>query len=131
MDLSITTDYFTDRGCPESYLKRIAEADFTHVHWCHQWNTDFIYSECEINQIKKWLAEYGLKLLDLHGSIGPEKNWMSSWEYERLAGVELVKNRMAMVRRLSGDVVIMHVGDIAELALLRKSLDNLHLFVVK
>lgn len=124
----MTTDYFTDRGCSKTYLEKIAEAGFTHVHWCHHWNTDFIYSACEISQVKKWLAEYGLKLLDLHGSVGPEKNWISSREYERLAGVELVKNRIEMVRRLSGNVVIMHAGEVAELTPLRKSLDALHLF---
>lgn len=124
----MTTVYFTDRGFSEAYLGKIAEAGFTHVHWCHHWNTDFIYSACEISQVKKWLAKYGLKLLDLHGSVGPEKNWTSQREYERLAGVELVKNRIEMVRRLSGNVVVMHAGVVAELIPLRKSLDALHLF---
>ncbi len=111
MDLSITTDYAKDKGCPEPYLRKIAEAGFTHVHWCHQWNTDFVYSDCEIEQIGKWLREFGLRLLDLHGSIGPEKSWCSSREYERLAGIELVRNRIAMTARLGGDVVIMHAPE--------------------
>ncbi len=86
--LSLTTDYASSKGCPESALRRIAEAGFTHVHWCHQWNTDFLYGHAEIAQIGRWLAEFGLGLLDLHASAGVEKNWVSAREYERLAGVE-------------------------------------------
>lgn len=106
--LSITTDYATDKGCPEPYLRAIAEAGFTHVHWCHHWNTDFIYSETEIDQIGFWLKDYGLALNDIHASSGQEKSWGSMREYERAAGVELVKNRMEMAAALDGDVIIMH-----------------------
>ncbi|MCE5199455.1 sugar phosphate isomerase/epimerase [bacterium] len=125
MELSITTDYARDTGDPSPYLRDIAEAGFTHVHWCHHWNTDFLYSKYEIEHIMKWLNEYGLRLLDLHGAVGPEKNWYSPCEYERLAGVELVKNRMEMVARLSSDVVVMHLprGPISDS--IRESLDAL------
>ena len=78
MQLSVTTDYFTATGNPGPYLERIARAGFTHIHWCHQWNTDFIYSRFEIAQIKEWLREYGLQLLDLHASHGQEKAWAST-----------------------------------------------------
>ena len=105
----MTTDYAGSTGCPGPKLERIARAGFTHVHWCHQWNTDFVYSQCEIEQIALWLSQYGLKLLDLHGSAGVEKNWTSPREYERQAGVELVANRLQMTARLGGDVVIMHL----------------------
>ena len=125
MELSITTDYANDLGDPSPYLKRIADAGFTHVHWCHQWNTDFLYSEWEVTQIKKWLADYGLQLLDLHGSMGREKFWASPREYERLAGVELVKNRLDMAARLQSDVVIMHIPAWPECDSLRRSLDDL------
>ena len=107
--LSITSDYATGLGCPEPYLRRIAEAGFSHVHWCHQWSTDFLYADCEIEQIAAWLRDLGLQVLDLHGSAGQEKAWGSTREYERLAGVELVANRVEMVARLGGDVVIMHL----------------------
>ena len=42
MALSITTDYAKDTGDPSPYLKRIADAGFSHIHWCHHWSTDFI-----------------------------------------------------------------------------------------
>jgi len=107
--LSITTDYVKDTGCPEPYLERIAAAGFTHMLWNHHWNTDFVYCELEIDQIARWMSVYGLKLNDLHGSCGVEKSWVSLREYERLAGVELVKNRIHMAARLGSDVVMMHV----------------------
>jgi sugar phosphate isomerase/epimerase len=107
--LSMTTDYAGGRGCPEPHLRLIAEAGFTHVHWCHQWNTDFLYGDAEILRIERWLRDFGLGLTDLHGSNGIEKRWTSSREYERLAGVELVENRIEMAARLGSDVVIMHM----------------------
>lgn len=108
--LSMTTDYARSTGDPSPHLRRIADAGFSHVHWCHQWCTDFLYAGCEVEQIAAWLREFGLVLLDLHGSVGPEKNWSSGEEYRRLAGVELVRNRLEMTARLGGKVVIMHTG---------------------
>jgi sugar phosphate isomerase/epimerase len=107
--LSITSDYVESYGDPQPYLERIAAAGFTHVHWCHHWNTDFLYSEPEIAQIERWFAEYGLRLLNLHASQGKEKYWCSFLEYQRQAGVELVQNRIRMAARLGADVVIIHV----------------------
>lgn len=109
VELSLTTDFQGDTGCPETSLRAIAEAGFTHVHWCHQWNTDFLYGPAEISQIGSWLREFGLKLLDLHGSAGREKCWWSGRESERLAGVELVENRLRMTAELGGSSVVMHV----------------------
>ncbi len=110
MQLAVTTDYAKDTGNPEPYLARIAKAGFSHVHWCHQWNTDFLYSRSETEQIGAWLNEHGLRLLDLHASAGVEKKWSSPREYERLAGVDLVVNRIEMTAALGGDVVVMHTG---------------------
>ncbi len=109
MKLSMTSDYVTSQDCPEPYLRRIAEAGFTHIHWCHQWHTDFLYNDSEIAQIAAWMKEFGLGLTDLHASAGKEKNWGSLREYERQAGVDLVRNRIDMTARLGSDVVIMHV----------------------
>ena len=139
MKLAVNTDYQKGTGCPEEYLRAAAAAGFTHLHWCHQWNTDFIYGEAEQEQIKAWLREFGLTLLDIHGSVGPEKNWFSLLEYERRAGVELVANRLEMHAALGGTgVVMMHApaitartppGDVdvirAQTAALRKSLHEL------
>ena len=106
--LSMTTDYASSLGSPLPALERIAQAGFTHIHWCHQWNTDFVYTEPEIEQIKRWMKELNLLMCDLHASAGREKCWYSSEEYERQAGVLLVENRLRMTAELGGDVIIMH-----------------------
>lgn len=109
MLLSITTDYKLDQGNPQPFLRAIADTGFTHIHWCHHWNTDFVYHAAEVEQIGQWLEEYGLQLADVHGSEGREKFWYSPKEYARLAGVELVKNRIDFAARLGGDAVVMHL----------------------
>src|SRR5437867_2440189 len=111
MSLSITTDFARDTGNPEPYLCEIAEAGFSHIHWCHHWNTDFMYCAAEIDQIGVWLKALHLQLLDIHASDGREKNWTSEREYERLAGVELVRNRIDMASALGADAIVMHVPD--------------------
>ncbi len=139
MTLSMTSDYVTTKECPEPYLAQIAEGGFSHIHWCHHWCTDFLYSDFEIRQIAAWLDQFGLQLLDLHASTGQEKNWASTREYERLAGIELVANRIEMAARLSSDVIIMHIpgkrgveaDDNVLQTQLRKSLDFLQPLATK
>ncbi|HTL51893.1 MAG TPA: sugar phosphate isomerase/epimerase family protein [Planctomycetota bacterium] len=106
---SLTTDYAISTGNPEPYLKRIAEAGFTHTHWCHQWNTDFLYGKSELRAIARWLKKYRLVLNDLHATAGKEKSWGSALEHERKAGIELVKNRLDMSAYLESDVIVMHL----------------------
>ena len=110
MDLAVNTCFLSASGSPEEALKAIAEAGFTHLHWCHHWRTDFLYGRAELNQCAAWLRSFGLHLLDVHGSAGQEKCWYSPVEYERRAGVELVVNRIIMLRELEGTgSLIMHV----------------------
>lgn len=139
MNIAVNTDYFEDVNSPELYIKLAAEAGFSHLMWCHQWNTDFLYSKPEIEQIKRWLAEADIKLQDVHGTDGREKCWYSTEEYQRHAGVELVINRMLMLKELDGSgTLVMHpprfnVSDTPEKAALtarravsiRRSLDEL------
>lgn len=125
MDLSVSTDYARDTGDPSPCLRRIADAGFTHVHWCHEWNTDFLYSAQEIEQVRRWLAGCGLRVLDLHGSVGPQKNWASPHEHERLAGVELARNRIEVTARLGADVTVMHIPAQPGCEPLRRSLAEL------
>ncbi len=133
--LAITSDYFQSEGDPQPYLKRIAEAGFTHIHWCHHWATDFLYSKPEVDQIERWLREYGLGLLNVHASHGKEKYWVSQTEYQRLAGIELVQNRIQMAARLGADVLIVHIPTTIPsyaravwLVQIQKSLDELEPF---
>jgi len=109
MDLSMTTDYVTSLGNPEPYLRRIAEAGFTHVHWCHEWNTTHVYSNEEIKQIKVWLNNFGLKLLDLHAPHGEGAGWGSGSKDECLAALHLIHNRINMTSKLAGGAVVLHL----------------------
>jgi len=121
--LSITPTTLKSYGNPQPYLERIAAAGFTHIHWCHHWNTDFLYSEPEIDQVARWLAEYNLHMLNLHASQGKEKYWCSFLEYQRQAGVELVQNRIHMAAWLGADVVIIHVPSEAGVDVRQELLD--------
>jgi len=122
--LSITTDYVTSRGDATPYLRRIATAGFTHVHWCHEWNTDYVYESAELDSIQRCFSECGIKLLDLHGSAGHTRRWYATEESERQAGVALVQNRIEMTARLGGQTVVMH-AHAGLLDPLRRSLDVL------
>lgn len=116
MQCAISTDFLVWYGSPEPYLQYIAEAGFSHVFWCHQWKSDFLYSSSEIDQIGRWLNIYNLKLLDIHASCGIEKCWFSPVEYERKAGVELVLNRSVMLAELNPTglgALTMHIPETA------------------
>jgi len=108
--LAITTDYLKDDDDPCPYLQKIAEAGFTHVHWGHQWNTDTIYLDSDIDQINHWLHAFNLQVYGVHGSTGRLRCWYSANENQRLAGVELVKNRIRLAGRTHCAVVIMHIS---------------------
>ena len=107
--LALTTDYAGSRGDPGPVLRRLAEAGFRHVHWCHQWNTDYLYPADEVRRLAALFRKLDLSLNDLHASAGRRWSWGSPWPWRRRAGIELVRNRMAMTRDLGGDVVVMHV----------------------
>jgi sugar phosphate isomerase/epimerase len=133
MDLSMTTDYVTYLGNPEPYLRRIAEAGFTHIHWCHEWNTAHFYSDEEVKLITTWLRNVGLRLLDLHAPHGVGKGWGSGIEEERLAAVQLIRNRIDMTAELAGGAIVLHLPpkpshprdlDVYHVTL-RRSLDDL------
>lgn len=126
-------DFYNGVGNPNTALRAIADAGFSHVHWCHHWSGDFMYGESELDAIGKLLNEYGLTVADVHGSEGREKFWYSPQEYARLAGVELVRNRIDFTARFGGDSVVMHAyplptdAELKELlwGQLRKTLDAL------
>lgn len=108
MELAMATDYAGDTGNAEPALTRIAEAGFNHIQWIHHWRHDFIYTEPEIRHIEQTLKNLGLSLHDIHAPAGAEKNWYSTVEYQRLAGVEIIKNRVDMCTSLCGSVVVVH-----------------------
>ena len=107
--IAMTSNYVRSDGDPDPYLGRIAEAGFTHVLWAHHAWSDYVYVEPEIDHIARCLRKHGLKLNDLHCPTGKDQAWGSPVEFVRRAGIEVVKNRIAMAAALACDVVVMHI----------------------
>jgi sugar phosphate isomerase/epimerase len=120
-----TTIYRQSTGDPEPSIRAIAEAGFTHLHWSHQWYTDFLYSAAELAQIQRWLKMYHLQVLDIHASAGQEKRWDAPEEYRRLAGVELVRNRLEMAAQLGAGAIVLHAYPNIPVETQRRSLAEL------
>lgn len=109
MDLAVSTNIVTSSGDPENILRLISDAGFTHLLWSHHWNSDFAYGRYELAAIKKMLKKYSLRLQDVHGCANAEKSFFSPLEYQRKAGIELMKNRISMMKYLDASgVLVMH-----------------------
>lgn len=107
--LAINADYIDSSGNPQPRLRQIAAAGFSQIHWCHHFGSDYIYSDDEIDQITRWLQSYELTVNDLHASAGETNHYYAEKENIRLAGLELVKNRIQMANRLGTDVIVLHL----------------------
>lgn len=128
-ELAYATDYAGESTSIEEIeqtIKNISEAGFTHIHWCHEWDGDYTYSVYEMQQIKEWLAKYGVKMKGLHASEGMRwrgsktkfhyrcdtynrRDFTAFNEWNRLAGVELVKNRIEMANVLGATEIVLHM----------------------
>lgn len=130
-ELSITTDCIDDGGDMRACLRLLADAGFSHVHWCYEWNTDKLYHTDEIKAIGALLRETGLSVLDLHASQGKDVSWGSIGDENRRAGVALVVNRMETAAAFGADVVVLHIPFLNEFGPggwfppVRQSLDEL------
>ncbi|MDR1862788.1 MAG: sugar phosphate isomerase/epimerase [Treponema sp.] len=126
--LAISSDYngeSKNAGVIKGTLARIAGSRFSHVHWGHEWSGDYSYSIYEMLQIKEWLRELGLKVKGIHASDGTRRSdpamYRYLWteqntrsyteenEYNRLAGVELIKNRIDLAHELETREVVLHM----------------------
>lgn len=128
MELAIATDYMgesPDLREVDLRLAHIAEVGFTHVHWAHEWDGDYVYSVHEMEWIRDRLDHYGLKTKGVHaskGSLRPggfcqnfhrndhmRKDYSSLNEYSRKAGVDLVKNRIDLAKILGTSEIVLHM----------------------
>lgn len=131
--VAINTDYKNDIPSIEAIeeqLARISEAGFSYVQWVHDWQGEYIYSDIEFIQIKKLLDKYDLKVKGIHASEGGvrarkvdgklafinryrnkenRKDYTSTDEYTRLAGVELIKNRVDLAYVIGAKEIILHM----------------------
>ncbi len=123
LELAVNTDFAGESTRLEQIrttLERIAQAGFTHIHWCHEWDREYMYSPYEMQQIREWMDEYGLKSKALHSTKGSakdvnvreghyRKDYTSDWEYNRRAGVDLIKNRVDLAQALGAAEIVLHL----------------------
>ena len=114
--LVLTTDFHgTSRNSVQikATLEKIAGAGFTHVHWGHEGGGSYLYSQHEMLQIREWCGGFGLKVKGVHTPSGERnsdlKDYASTNEYNRLAGVELIKNRVDLAYILEAQGIIVHL----------------------
>lgn len=127
--VGFATDYAGESASTmmmEDTLRRIACAGFSHIHWCHEWDGDYTYSIYEMLQIRNWMDQYGLKSKGLHATEGSRRrtvegkykyrwdeqnrrDYTSENEFNRLAGVELIRNRVEMANVLGAEEIVLHM----------------------
>ncbi len=122
-ELAIATDFHGESAGfedVERLLKNIAEAGFSHIHWCHEWDGDYTYSKYEMEQIKEWMECCHLKAKSLHASKGTKRDvnvrgaqyrrdYTASRECCRKAGVELIKNRVDLAAFIGAAEIVLHL----------------------
>lgn len=124
MQLGINTDFDREYVRVEDIrnsLAQIAAAGFSHMHWCYEWDGDYIYATSEMRQIKDWMDEYGLRPKSLHASKGSRrggdarisghyrKDYTSDLEPNRIAGMELIQNRVELAHFLGATEIVLHM----------------------
>ncbi|MGF1698548.1 sugar phosphate isomerase/epimerase [Vibrio lamellibrachiae] len=128
-EVALATDYsgqHTTIAEMDACLKEISQAGFSHTHWCHDWDSSYIYAPSEIRQIAYLHKKYALKAKAIHGSCGggwrrvhgvyrnrpfwdDRKDYTSENEYAREAGVELIRNRVDLAYALNAGEVVLHM----------------------
>lgn len=123
MPAAISTDFESESGRLEELeatLRSIAQAGFSHMHWCHEWDGEYLYSVWEMEQIRNWMTRYGLRAKALHASKGSarridvrdrhyRRDYTSDWECCRKAGVELVRNRVDFAACIGASEIVLHL----------------------
>ncbi len=125
MHLSITSDFFDSHDDPIPHLHAIRAAGFPFVHFCHEWDSDLLYSTERIREIANELIDLGMSVNNLHASEGQETSWGSPDRMTRNKGVDLVKNRLEMAAELGADTIILHASAARSHDAQRHSLEEL------
>lgn len=133
MGASVNSDYNNDIHNWEEIerqIRNISRAGFTHIQWIHDWEGEYMYSPSEMLQVRDLLRECGLKAHTIHATEGGRrakkvdgkvvynnryrnkeirKDYTSLNEYMRLAGVDLLKNRIDLCVAIGADVMVLHM----------------------
>ena len=130
---SCETDYSSDRHSwidIERQIRNLAECGFTHTQWMQNWQGEYLYSPSEMFQARDVLRDYNIKAHSIHASEGGirtshvdgrlmfdnryrftdiRKDYTSVNEYTRLAGVDLLKNRIDLCSHIGAGVMVLHM----------------------
>lgn len=131
---SCETDYSSDLHSwidIERQISNLAEAGFTHTQWMQNWQGEYLYSPSEMLQARDVLRDYGIHAHSIHATEGgvrtartPDgklryynryrltnirKDYTSTNEYLRLAGVDLLKNRIDLCSHIGASVMVLHM----------------------
>ena len=131
---SCETDYNSDLHSwidIERQIKNLADAGFTHTQWMQNWEGEYLYSKSEMFQTRDVLKDYGIHAHSIHAPEGGKrtvhtpdgklryrnryrltdirKDYTSTNEYLRLAGVDLLKNRIDLCTYINASVMVLHM----------------------
>lgn len=114
----------------ERQIKNLADAGFTHTQWMQNWEGEYLYSPSEMRQARDVLGYYGICAHSIHATEGGKrtivkdgrkifrnryrmtdirKDYTSPNEYLRLAGVDLLKNRIDLCTHIGASVMVLHM----------------------
>ncbi len=130
---SCETDYSNDLhnwNEIDRQISFLAKAGFTHTQWMQNWQGEYLYSRSEMFQARDVLRHYNICAHSIHASEGGErfktvngkskfynryrfedirKDYTSKNEYLRLAGVDLLKNRIDLCTHIGASVMVLHM----------------------
>lgn len=130
---SCETDYSSDLHSwidIERQIKNLAAAGFTHTQWMQNWQGEYLYSPSEMWQARDVLKDYGIIAHSIHATEGGvratvvngqlkfdnryrftniRKDYTSKNEYCRLAGVDLLKNRIDLCTHIGATAMVLHM----------------------
>ncbi|MDR3341756.1 MAG: sugar phosphate isomerase/epimerase [Treponema sp.] len=135
MASSVNSEYNNDiNSWPEAIrqLENIAKAGFTHIQWIHDWQAEYMYSKSEMYYARDLLRDLGLKCHTVHSTEGgvrllkkPDgtaefrnryrlltdirKDYTSTVEFIRLAGVDLIRNRIDFASLVGAYAIVQHM----------------------
>src|SRR5690348_16040347 len=101
--LALTSDFAGSRGTLVPAYRNIKDAGFTHVMHCHGWDMSENYTPHEMTEIASWNRNFGLRTVDIHGSIGNNNELWSSNPASQNRGIGIVRNRIALADKLGTD----------------------------
>ena len=108
------SDKICNSGDVVADLEALRAAGFEYIHFSTRWFQDAPMEEAEIKLWEQALAQTGIKVLDVHGTLTPKVNlWVDDPDRRALA-FELLLHRLEVTHRLGGDAIVYHAPNTIE-----------------